>query len=75
MLRRALSLLVLVAAGAQADGADCSGCHAPDELNALTLEEIMAALGDPGIPPHRKFAELSEEQVREALGRPADQPD
>ncbi len=73
MLRSTLAaLMVAVLAGftavpVSAAPADCGNCHAPAEFEGMDPAEVREALADPGIPPHGKFAGLSEEEVEALL--------
>ena len=50
-----------------ADPAECLKCHTVEEFKGLDAAAIREVLADPGIPPHRRFAELTEAQVAEIL--------
>ena len=66
-----LILTVVAVAAASAAGAadpnDCGNCHDSAEFEEMTAAEVREALADPGIPPHGKFADLSEEAVETLL--------
>jgi len=50
---------------AQADGhSACAKCHDADEFSGVSAAELEAGLRDTSIPPHKKFTELSDEQVQ-----------
>lgn len=43
-----------------ADKSACMGCHADDEFAELSAGDISAAVRDAGIPPHKRFADISD---------------
>ncbi len=69
--------LLLACAAAVGDGASgdsagadlqaCLMCHEPDEFESLPVTQVLEALTDPGIPPHRPFAGLTEAEVAALL--------
>lgn len=72
MVRRVLltvlgGLLWALSWVAHADPPECLDCHGADELKGLDVKAVKDALADPGIPPHKKFAELTEDQIAEIL--------
>jgi hypothetical protein len=62
-----LSAAAFAAIPAWADPNPCGMCHSPAEFEGVALEEIREALADPGIPPHGKFAGMSEEELEALL--------
>jgi hypothetical protein len=42
-------------------------CHEPDEFESLSVAQVLEVLTDPGIPPHRPFAGLTEAEVAALL--------
>lgn len=62
-----LSLAAFAAAPVWADPNPCGMCHGPAEFEGMALEEIREALADPGIPPHGRFAGMSEEELEALL--------
>ena len=58
--------LAALAAGA-VEPADCLSCHSGAEFVEESVAEVLAALSDPGIPPHARFMTLTEAQVKELL--------
>jgi cytochrome c553 len=69
-------LLACAAAVGDADasgdsaGADlqaCLMCHQSDEFESLSVAQVLEVLTDPGIPPHRPFAGLTEAEVAALL--------
>jgi hypothetical protein len=56
---------LLVGSAAVADGhSTCSKCHDADEFVGMSATDIEVSLRDSGIPPHKKFADLSDEQIQ-----------
>lgn len=52
-------------AAALADGhIACAKCHEAEEFAGMSAASIEADLRDTGIPPHKRFAELSDAQVQ-----------
>ena len=60
----ALAVLATAPAAFSADTSACLGCHSEDQLGSMSAEDISAALKDTGIPPHRSFSELSDEELQ-----------
>jgi len=68
-LQRSLLAVVLVwmTVQAQAEPGGCEKCHDAEEFDGLDAEAVREALTDTAIPPHRKFAELTEAEVKALL--------
>ena len=61
--------------GVFADGHDaCLKCHEGAEFAGLSAAEVGEDLRDPGIPPHKKFADLSDEQIQALIAELAKAP-
>jgi hypothetical protein len=58
-----IALLALSPVSFGADASACMGCHAADEFAGLSSADIVADLTDAGIPPHKRFADLSQEEI------------
>ena len=59
-----LGLLTFAASSFAADSSVCEECHDDGEFSGLSAADIVEDLQDPGIPPHSRFAELSEEDLQ-----------
>ena len=46
---------------------DCAKCHQPAEFSGMSPADLREALSDPGVPPHRKFTELTDAQLAEII--------
>ena len=54
-----------VTAAALANGhTACAKCHEADEYVGMSAADIAEAVRDPGVPPHKQFAELSDEHLQ-----------
>ena len=47
-----------------ADASTCMGCHDSDEFAGMSAADIVADAKDPGIPPHQRFADLSDADLQ-----------
>lgn len=45
------------------DATACMNCHDSGEFSGMSAADIIAAATDPGIPPHRRFADVSQEDL------------
>ena len=66
-MRKTSLLIALLAFSPVSFGADssaCMECHAADEFAGLSAADILADLQDPGIPPHKRFADLSADELQ-----------
>lgn len=63
----AIAFLAGSASVTVADPSACLGCHAADEFSEMDAATIKEVLADPGIPPHGRFVELSEEEIQALL--------
>lgn len=59
-----IALLAFSPVSFSADTSACMGCHAADEFAGLSATDIVADLQDPGIPPHKRFADLSADELQ-----------
>lgn len=68
-LARSLALLFILSLGstATADPSACLNCHTAQEFSDLDAKAVAEALADAGIPPHGRFAELTEAEVQALL--------
>jgi hypothetical protein len=69
MLRKFINVLILAgffaASAAFADSSSaCAKCHDADEFSGMNTADIEAGLRDTSIPPHKNFADLTDEQVQ-----------
>ena len=59
-----LSLLMLSPISFGADTSACMNCHDADEFSEMSAADIVADVKDPGIPPHKRFADLSDADIQ-----------
>ena len=59
-----LALLAGSPAAVAADATACMNCHDADEFSGASADEIIAGATDPGIPPHKRFADVSAEELQ-----------
>lgn len=50
-----------------ADPSACLNCHDAEEFSEVDVAMVAEALADPGIPPHGRFAGLTDEEVEALL--------
>jgi len=56
---------LLAGSAVVADGhSTCSKCHDADEFFSMSATNIEVSLRDSGISAHKKFADLSDEQIQ-----------
>ncbi|MGI9291181.1 MAG: hypothetical protein ACR2QG_07885 [Gammaproteobacteria bacterium] len=46
------------------DASACMNCHDDGEFSGLSAADILADLRDPGIPPHKRFDDYSDEELQ-----------
>lgn len=64
-----LSLLTsIISTASAANSSACMGCHDNDEFAGMSAGDIAAAAKDASIPPHKRFAELSDADLQ-AIGK------
>jgi hypothetical protein len=65
---KVISLLVTLLAFSSicfgADASGCMNCHDADEFAEMSSADIVADIKDPGIPPHKRFADMSNEELQ-----------
>ena len=59
-----IALLAFSHVSFSADTEACMNCHDADEFKGMSSADIVADLKDPGIPPHNRFADLSQEELQ-----------
>ena len=59
-----LSLLMFCPVSFGADTSACMNCHDADEFSEMSAADIVADTRDPGIPPHKRFADLSDAELQ-----------
>jgi hypothetical protein len=70
IFQRLLSLAILTATTSlgstafAADSSACIGCHDDGEFSGMSAANIAAAVKDTSIPPHKRFAELSDADLQ-----------
>jgi hypothetical protein len=47
-----------------ADASACMNCHDDDEFSGMTTADIIADIRDPAIPPHKRFSDVSDEDLQ-----------
>ena len=47
-----------------ADASACMNCHDGGEFSGMSAADILADVRDPGIPPHKRFADVSDEDLQ-----------
>lgn len=47
-----------------ADTSTCMKCHDSDEFSGMSAADIIADARDPGIPPHKRFADVSDADLQ-----------
>jgi hypothetical protein len=67
VLLNAIPFGLLLYAQALADPSACRMCHDAEEFEGMDAAAVREALADPGIPPHGRFADLTEEEVAALL--------
>jgi len=46
-----------------ADTSACMACHKADDFAQMSASDISAAVRDPGVPPHKHFADISQAEL------------
>lgn len=59
-----LAVIAINPAALGADESGCLACHSKNEFDKLSAGEIGAAVKDAGIPPHKKYADISDEELQ-----------
>ena len=59
-----LALLMFSPANFAADTSACMNCHDADDFFEMSAADIITDTRDPGIPPHKRFDDLSDEELR-----------
>lgn len=59
-----LTVLAINPAALGADESTCLDCHSKNEFDKLSASEISAAVKDAGIPPHKQYANISDEELQ-----------
>ena len=47
-----------------ADTSTCMNCHDDGEFAGMSTADIIADARDPGIPPHKQFSNMSDEDLQ-----------
>jgi hypothetical protein len=47
-----------------ADTSACMNCHDDDEFSGMSTSDIIADIRDPAIPRHKRFADVSDEDLQ-----------
>ena len=59
-----LAVLTFSPAGFGADTSACMDCHDDDEFTGISAADIVAAARDTGIPPHKRFTDVSDDDLQ-----------
>jgi hypothetical protein len=59
-----ITLLTISPLAFSADASACMNCHDAGEFSGMSTADIVADLKDPGIPPHQRFATVSDEELQ-----------
>jgi hypothetical protein len=59
-----ITLLTFSPASFSADASACMNCHDDDEFSGMSTADIIADARDPGIPPHKRFSDVSDEDLQ-----------
>jgi len=64
--RSILAVAALFAATSAFSGEEeaCTGCHAPGDLEGMSADAIVEEIRNGGFPPHKKFADLGDEDLK-----------
>lgn len=57
-------LLTVSQVALSADTSACMNCHDDDEFAGMSTADIVAGATDATIPPHKRFADLSQEELQ-----------
>jgi hypothetical protein len=57
-------LLALSPVAFSADASACMNCHDDGEFAGMSTADIIADTRDPGIPPHKRFSNMSDEDLQ-----------
>jgi hypothetical protein len=58
------ALLSISSLACAADKATCMKCHDNDEFSGMTAADILADIRDPAISRHKRFADVSDEDLQ-----------